>query len=275
MMKMNRGTRSRTGSAFTLIELLVVIAIIALLAAILFPVFAQAREKARQTSCLSNLKQTGTATLMYVQDYDETFPLSIYIAAENNAPCSFTFYNAIVPYQKNADIMKCPSNPQALDMALAWQNHGLPAPCQAGGAPLRTLSYVYNFSIFEEGTGNPLFGPSASAATTLAEIEFPVETAMVYDGALLTSSGGGCNLFDSPIDARHSTMLNANWVDGHAKVVKARLVRTDGTEGSVSCRTMDGKQQRMYRVADPGPYQNRDELWGIPFQNTDGTWGRR
>jgi prepilin-type N-terminal cleavage/methylation domain-containing protein/prepilin-type processing-associated H-X9-DG protein len=275
MLKMNRCATSRAGSAFTLIELLVVIAIIALLAAILFPVFAQAREKARQTSCLSNLRQTGTATLMYVQDYDETFPLSIYLHMENSALCSFTFYNAIVPYQKNADVMKCPSNPQALDMLQAWQSHGLPAPCAAGGSPLRYLSYVYNFSIFEEGTGNALFGAGASPATTLAEIEFPVETAMVYDGALLTQGGGGCNLFDSPIDARHSTMLNANWVDGHAKVVKARLARTDGTEGSLTCGTMDGKQQKMYRVADVGPYQNRDELWGIPFRNADGSWGRR
>ncbi len=65
--------RSRAG--FTLIELLVVIAIIAVLAAILFPVFAQAREKARQTACLSNLKQMGTAVMMYSLDYDETLPL--------------------------------------------------------------------------------------------------------------------------------------------------------------------------------------------------------
>ena len=65
--------------AFTLIELLVVIAIIAILAAILFPVFAQAREKARQTSCLSNLKQIGLGLMMYTQDYDETYPMNLFL----------------------------------------------------------------------------------------------------------------------------------------------------------------------------------------------------
>jgi prepilin-type N-terminal cleavage/methylation domain-containing protein len=264
--------QSRKG--FTLIELLVVIAIIAILAAILFPVFAQAREKARQTACLSNLKQSAMATVMYVQDYDETFPLSVFLARDAAGPCTFTFYNAITPYQKNSDIMRCPSNPLALDLPKAWQLHGLPPVCNTG-SPLRFLSYVYNFSLIEEGNPNALFGGGGDAPTTLAEIDFPVETAMVYDGTLLTSTGSGCNLFDSPIDARHNAVVNANYVDGHSKVVHARPAIPANGEGPLTCTTMDAKPTKMYRVTDAGPYQGRDELWGIPFQNADGTWGRR
>lgn len=81
---MVRNQRSHSLKAFTLIELLVVIAIIAILAAILFPVFAQAREKARSITCVSNLKQLGTATMMYVQDYDETLPGGWTWAANND-----------------------------------------------------------------------------------------------------------------------------------------------------------------------------------------------
>lgn len=112
---------SRVG--FTLIELLVVIAIIAILAAILFPVFAQAREKARQTACLSNMKQVGTAIQMYTQDYDEMYPRSDYILAPTDAPplnpnASGTFARRInhykwqswvMPYVKNLQIFSCPS----------------------------------------------------------------------------------------------------------------------------------------------------------------------
>src|SRR5437868_10112688 len=84
--------------AFTLIELLVVIAIIAILAAILFPVFAQAREKARAISCLSNLKQIGLGCMMYLQDYDETYP-SGWMPGENNAPSGTTMWRVVLqPY---------------------------------------------------------------------------------------------------------------------------------------------------------------------------------
>jgi prepilin-type N-terminal cleavage/methylation domain-containing protein/prepilin-type processing-associated H-X9-DG protein len=115
-------------AGFTLIELLVVIAIIAILAAILFPVFAQAREKARQTSCLSNLKQMGTGLMMYVQDYDETLPRQDYcstdllpgppmnLAASGCMPPNaerrvnhFKWWYWIYPYVKNTDIFRCPS----------------------------------------------------------------------------------------------------------------------------------------------------------------------
>lgn len=134
---------------FTLIELLVVIAIIAILAAILFPVFAQAREKARGIACLSNLKQLGTATTMYVQDYDETFPMAFgYSINQGGWTSGFTrpvppdafpdpdvwrcsYSNAIQPYVKNYGVYACPSS--------TIQNGGY-----AAISPAVKISYTYN-----------------------------------------------------------------------------------------------------------------------------------
>jgi prepilin-type N-terminal cleavage/methylation domain-containing protein/prepilin-type processing-associated H-X9-DG protein len=105
-MKQLETTNPRTARAFTLIELLVVIAIIAILAAILFPVFAQAREKARQATCLSNLKQIGLGAMMYIQDYDETFPKLVITPppAPRQSWATFTWQDAIGPYVKNGTI---------------------------------------------------------------------------------------------------------------------------------------------------------------------------
>ena len=106
---------------FTLIELLVVIAIIAILAAILFPVFAQAREKARQTSCLSNNKQIGLSAMMYIQDYDETFPAEPWYGgnAADGVPVMgsgdpgaspFNYKDELAPYIKGDQVWICPTN---------------------------------------------------------------------------------------------------------------------------------------------------------------------
>jgi len=104
---MRASNQSRQKRGFTLIELLVVIAIIAILAAILFPVFARAREKARQTSCLSGLKQLGLASEMYTQDYDEMLP----IGYRGPTWCAVvaSWKQEILPYVKNAQLYVCPS----------------------------------------------------------------------------------------------------------------------------------------------------------------------
>src|SRR5437870_8136292 len=101
---MTRERRQHCG--FTLIELLVVIAIIAILAAILFPVFAQVREKARMSACLSNMRQIGSALMMYAQDYDETFPRDFFMDKEP----IYVWKNAIRSYLKSLDVLMCPSN---------------------------------------------------------------------------------------------------------------------------------------------------------------------
>ncbi|MCC6731023.1 MAG: DUF1559 domain-containing protein [Chthonomonadales bacterium] len=114
--------------AFTLIELLVVIAIIAILAAILFPVFAQAREKARAISCLSNTKQLALAMLMYVQDADETFP-AVYNDGIREAGVAkrFIWADAIRPYIKNRDIYACQSGPGSVNLTPADPAGSFPA----------------------------------------------------------------------------------------------------------------------------------------------------
>lgn len=102
-------TARKGARGFTLIELLVVIAIIAILAAILFPVFAKAREAARQSSCLNNNRQLGTGMMMYVQDYDETYPLDPGGTENASAADPAAWFRVIGPYIKNDKVFLCPS----------------------------------------------------------------------------------------------------------------------------------------------------------------------
>ncbi len=185
---------------FTLIELLVVIAIIAILAAILFPVFARAREKARQTSCISNLKQLGLGILMYAQDYDETFP---YFRLGNFAGCGFgsgdtglTWKEEIFPYVKNTQVFICPSSQRGF----------------CGGASSYITwyptSYSWNCDVYSH------WGP-----VTLGALKMPASLIGLAegDGQWWRAFPGGCAAFDPNGDPVHNGGQNCQFVDGHCK----------------------------------------------------------
>lgn len=142
---------SRTSKkGFTLIELLVVIAIIAILAAILFPVFAQARDSARQTTCLNNCKQLGTALQMYAQDYDEglpSYPYSKLMSSQIYRDWGFSAWvPAIMPYVKNTGVFACPNGPTT---GTSWPNQAIAGP---KGAQM-VVNLAINEYIFDAGRG--------------------------------------------------------------------------------------------------------------------------
>ncbi|MEI6432143.1 MAG: DUF1559 domain-containing protein [bacterium] len=232
--------------AFTLIELLVVIAIIAILAAILFPVFAQAREKARQTSCLSNMKQIALATMMYAQDYDETYPRN-WLKGDTTRPdwAQLTWRELISPYVKNGT-----KNPGYLSAGQVAAVEGI-FTCPS--APVGRYTYHAHRVVFGgydwRGDGNILM-PSH----TMAELQKPadmlvvtevginpdwgatgqsMETAWWWHGGaqwppVFTGANSGAK-FDKDNNAfpnwqmpryRHSENINSAFADGHAKSFK-------------------------------------------------------
>ncbi len=216
----------RRQTAFTLVELLVVIAIIAILAAILFPVFAKAREKARQSSCLSNVKQLGVAYLQYLQDYDETFPPHV---TERTAPAGtpdtlaarapFTYKTKLEPYVKSAQLFKCPSEKGNND---GYQTDGT----GSNAVVAQYNSYGLNPWI-EQGGGN---SPSLSAITHPSELILchdSFEANLDNNGDLLTPAAGQTlNLTQHRGNPRslaeywrHNQTLNILWADGHVKTL--------------------------------------------------------
>ena len=200
--------RASTTAGFTLIELLVVIAIIAILAAILFPVFAQARESARQASCLSNTKQLALGVLMYVQDYDEMFPMSIYVQPPNKG---FAVYDAVEPYLKNTGILVCPSYRPGIDWQARLKNVGM------ANVSFQYVGYVPNLGLFGENLCATPF-KKQTPVSPLASVDVPVDTVMFFDGYMKNSQF--LDFYNFLGDARHKEGLCLNFADGHSKWFK-------------------------------------------------------
>lgn len=248
-------TRNRRRSAFTLIELLVVIAIIAILAAILFPVFAKAREKARQSACLSNLKQIGTGIMMYSQDYDETLcPLETGTCGTAN---SFGWADIVLPYVKNVAVFNCPSSTVQMTQNLQQNpprfrrdrggtvNANTDCSSLLGGNVPADQNYNYGVNaIFpaarlRDTTAGPFYtlADGSMPFGALATIEQPASTAAIADGrgtspwaiqgnqpyAVITSNQG----MEGQVDGRRhvepglagntNAAANVMFADGHAK----------------------------------------------------------
>jgi prepilin-type N-terminal cleavage/methylation domain-containing protein/prepilin-type processing-associated H-X9-DG protein len=164
---------SQSSSAFTLIELLVVIAIIAILAAILFPVFAQAREKARSISCLSNMKNIGLAAMMYVQDYDETYPLNQYWY--NNGAAQVVWADMLYPYIKAGDRSADAGN----NRSVSWGTGGIYS-CPSFPTKTQNNNYGIHGALAPDGPAewNGYVEPTVATA---AVIDSPAETIYILE----------------------------------------------------------------------------------------------
>ena len=225
-------------TAFTLIELLVVIAIIAILAAILFPVFARARENARRSSCQSNVKQILLGVLQYTQDYDENYPLT-----QNNVtglPDSIrSWYNLTQPYLKSTQIFSCPSD-SATDPAANTSTTGN-----------YHVSYI----------ANAAFGTVATGPISLAAVESPSTTVYMADGmkqtdGVTTTTAGlvekpaGLRLMAYANNGSPQSAADLNWggpnarhletavfgfADGHVKSGRVESYYGPGTSAKGKC----------------------------------------
>jgi prepilin-type N-terminal cleavage/methylation domain-containing protein/prepilin-type processing-associated H-X9-DG protein len=240
--------------AFTLIELLVVIAIIAILAAILFPVFARARENARRASCLSNLKQIGLGIMMYTQDNDEK--LVSYAYPNPLGTVVYGWQVALMPYVKNTQLFVCPSATKISTYAANSCNPTYVSTTGTGAG-----SYGYNYAYlgnYTRGSGpaSPS-NPNYLVDISLAAVSKPSETVMVNEVTSLAGGGPtypptywgittttscdtttgiyspGTKTLGDQNGKWHFDGTNVVFVDGHAKWMKYEQLRDSDGNGSL------------------------------------------
>lgn len=226
---MKRNSSSGLTEGFTLIELLVVIAIIAILAAILFPVFSKAREEARSASCLSNLKQIGLATMMYVQDYDETFFYRSFGGAAPGSASGYTEFWAPIfqapyavntakiwflePYVKNSQVFYCPSD---LDNQIGYALNGIIGFPSTGPVTDSSIQLPSQMLVFVDDQFNAYYAypPGSNAAGWRIN----------FCNTIDSSSCTAANSFYG----RHLGGVNVAFADGHVKWMRPEVLYNNG-----------------------------------------------
>ena len=220
--------------AFTLIELLVVIAIIAILAAILFPVFSQAKDAAKKTKSISNMKQIALSALMYASDYDDTLPMSAYLkfpVAPDPRPVVFSIYDAVQPYLKNVQIFVSPSDAESPGQSWKARLNGINLTIPPDGG-VEFASYAPNLGLFGENFCSPMLPAILQKFSKVfihSSLPDPVGTVMFFDAYILQNLGDPVNGIGLTYNkfmgvARHAEGLIINYADGHARFLRYNAV---------------------------------------------------
>jgi prepilin-type N-terminal cleavage/methylation domain-containing protein len=266
---------------FTLIELLVVIAIIAILAAILFPVFAQAKEAAKKTAALSNVKQNATAVAMYTTDNDGMYPMVVYMANGNGqipgtGTEAYSVFDALIPYTKSKDLFLSPGDPKAIYWSDSPQNTSTVLGGLSGGAwtsvnNIKYASFAPNFRLFEDTAVGAPFGRNRGVRSE-SSIADPSGTTMFYDAkhfrqngnnpeitdAMIAQDPNAANYKNSPLPfsrfnfpgtARYAKSVIVNFTDTSARAIR-------GNAQVPGMAPENGQQRRVYHF----PY----DFNGIP-----------
>jgi len=272
---------------FTLVELLVVIAIIAILAAILFPVFAQAKLAAKKAADLSNATQLGIATMIYIDDFDDTYPMCVYDTQSMAlVPGSLdhvaVVYDELMPYMKNTGILQSPVNMPGIDFGGAPPDPSvLTSVGLLGLGNFKYASYAPNFALFEDpALQMGELGQVVAPVVNASGVPEPADTVGFYTGKYVgptVPAPAGLSPFcaanwpnsplsvfgtyNFPADTTLMNGTNASWADGHAKFIQATAgltqTSTTGCEGAAApCLT----------------YHMPCDLTGIPG-GSGSTWG--